>query len=457
MACTNDPSVFYPCSESNGDTGCNCDGNCLSWSTTAKIDTQLGSKVYPQTCSVAVLALEDTYTTVGLYFVSQSNPNVDYICTQDLLRIRINASYGKFDLFSTEETCQYVSQGQVQVCTVDPSVVLNSMGYRSLNTLVGIRYFRQNDDQSGARMVEIIGNWQQVNNSLNKLLYRPYQYQNTLRLRNYYYNPDATGGSNLPYEVMGVAVQFSTPRDSATQIPWAAGGGPWYDVGSVSQLVHIVPLNNAPNIYNPTLSDPALTAADCLITKPSQLPPGWLSPTCNFGSYFTLEDSTNTISISGVTIGDVDVYETCSYTGQAFTECHNLKVLFKVYRGTMLLNSRTDLNFIQNVVSAREGFLFTATVSAIASAVKKIYYNVDLPQLIGDPSSTTLHYNTQNGDKVEYISISVDDQGFTGWSGVLASTFSRINLTVVAVNNAPTVTSPAIDQYTVTDSALISL
>jgi hypothetical protein len=114
----------------------------------------------------------------------------------------------------------------------------------------------------------------------------------------------------------------------------------------------------------------------------------------------------------------------------------------------MLLNSRTDLNFIENVVSAREGFLFTATVSAIASAVKVIYYNVDLPQLIATPASTTLNYNTQNGGNVEYISITVDDQGFTGWSGVLASSFSRINLTIVAVNNAPQVHGPIL-QYTV--------
>jgi len=445
MACTNDPSVMYFCPESQDSTGCQCNGNCLSWSTTSKIGTALGSKSYPQECKVAILALEDTFSPIGLYFVSRTNPAVDYTCTSDLLRVRLRVTYGMFDLFSTESRCSYVTQNQIQVCYVDSSIILEGMGDGDLNNFVSVRFFRENSGQVGTREIEIVGNWQQVNRSMNQVVYRPYLNQNTLRLRNYFYSPDASAASNLPYEVMSAVVHFSTPRDPGYLDAWSTGGGPWYQVGSISQLVHIVALDDAPDIFNPTLTD--TLSSDCVISEKSHIPIGWLSPTCNFGSFFTLEDSAVTISISGVDINDVDVYETCTFSGQIFVECRNLKVLFKVYKGTMLLNSRTDLNFIENVVSAREGFLFTATVSAIASAVKVIYYNVDLPQLIATPASTTLNYNTQNGGNVEYISITVDDQGFTGWSGVLASSFSRINLTIVAVNNAPQVNGPAL-QYT---------
>ena len=413
----------------------------------AKIGANLGSKVYPQACMITVLALEDNYSPIGLFFVNQKNPVVDYICTSDLIKVHMNASYGSFDVFSTQSRCTYITQGLIEVCNVDQTVVLQYMGYADLNTLVSIRYSRQSSE-TGTSTIEIIGNWQQVNNSMHALQYLPYLHQNTLRLRNYFYDPDATSGTNLPFETMDIIVQFSTPRDPSFHLySWADGGGPWYQVGSILQLVHIVDIDDAPQIYNPTLL--YTPAPSCIISQKGQLPPGWLSPTCNFGLYFTLEDSDITISISGLEISDVDVYETCTYSGQTFQECHNLMVLFKVFKGTMLLNSRTNLNFIEGVISDRDGFLFTATVSAISSAVKVIYYNVDLPQLIGTSSSTTLYYNTQNGGNTEYISVTVDDQGFTGWSGVLASTLSRINLTIVAVNQAPTVLFPAIVQYVV--------
>jgi hypothetical protein len=253
--------------------------------------------------------------------------------------------------------------------------------------------------------------------------------------------------------MMGFQVDFSTPRDPtyvAGQISngqWT-GNGPWYPVGSTEQMVHIVDLDDAPTITVPSAT---YDTADCVISTPGQIPPGWLWPACNFGAYFAREDSSDTVAISGIQIQDVDVYETCGYSAGVFVECRNLKVLFKVFQGTMLLNSRTDLNFIQNIVSPREGFVFTATLSAIASAIKLIYYNVDLPQLINSPDSTVLHYNTQNGDNAEYISITVDDQGFSGWSGVLASTNSRINITIVATNTAPVIEGPGQDllEYTV--------
>jgi hypothetical protein len=71
--------------------------------------------------------------------------------------------------------------------------------------------------------------------------------------------------------------------------------------------------------------------------------------------------------------------------------------------------------------------------------VRVINYRVEETQLMGT-SSKTYNYNTQHNNLAETITVTVSDQGFSGFVGVSEVQIITIPVTIVATNDAPIIT-----------------
>lgn len=136
-------------------------------------------------------------------------------------------------------------------------------------------------------------------------------------------------------------------------------------------------------------------------------------------------------------MSDVDIGELCVYPQ---TQCANLDVLVSALHGAVSLNSRTNINFY---LESRGSTGFTAFLNEANTAVKTIYYQIELTELLA--TSAVPYFNTQTGGQVEYVSLLVSDQGASGASGVAETATVQIDVTVVAVNNAPVIAINAIE------------
>ena len=94
------------------------------------------------------------------------------------------------------------------------------------------------------------------------------------------------------------------------------------------QLVHISPVNNAPQIGTGTYTPPS----SCGTAAPDD--------ECFFGQYFTPEDSAALVSIAGVAVDDPDLYELCDYTAPT---CKSIDVTVRADLGSVSLNTRSNL------------------------------------------------------------------------------------------------------------------
>ena len=193
------------------------------------------------------------------------------------------------------------------------------------------------------------------------------------------------------------------------------------------QLVYIRDVNNAP-----TLSDPQAS-----YSKPAICGPSSLLPVCHCGQFFSYEFSDSRVGIVGVQMDDVDIGELCIYPQ---TQCANMDVLASALHGAVSLNSRTGINFY---LESRGSTGFTAFMSQANTAVKTIYYQVELAEDLS--TSSVRYFNTQTAGNSEYVSVVASDQGASGASGVAKTASLQITVTIVAVNNPPVITINVIE------------
>ena len=177
-----------------------------------------------------------------------------------------------------------------------------------------------------------------------------------------------------------------------------------------------------------------------------------------FGQFWRYEDRGESLMMEGIQMADVDATETCQYVNQF---CTQLDFLVRAQLGAPSLNRITDISLY---TSLRSEYDWNSNLYQANDALKILRYAIELPQFLG-PTSTVLGYNSQAvGARPEFVVVGVNDQGYTGASGMSqcfkgepfrgmgdSSSLScglRINVTVVAVNHAPIITTPADSYYT---------
>jgi hypothetical protein len=172
-----------------------------------------------------------------------------------------------------------------------------------------------------------------------------------------------------------------------------------------------------------------------------------------FGQFWRYEDRSEPLAIAGLIISDLDISESCSYLNPY---CNSLDVSVKAFQGTILLNHRQTIDLYQKLPN----FLaWSSTEPSANLALKVVLYQTELQAFMG-PASKALNYNSQvDGGRPEFVTVSANDQGFTGFDGIGAchkgddwagmgygaelSCGLRLNVTVVAVNDAPVILTPA--------------
>ena len=171
-----------------------------------------------------------------------------------------------------------------------------------------------------------------------------------------------------------------------------------------------------------------------------------------FGQYWRYEDRGESLAIPGIQIDDRDLTEACTYTRPY---CASLDVRVRAQQGTLLLNRRQGLAIYTSEANALE---WSSTEEEANLALKVLLYQTELPALLGK-DSTRLNKNSQvEGGREEFIVVSAQDQGFTGFDGIgkcykgedhtglgFGSELScglRLNVTIVAVNDAPEILTP---------------
>jgi len=171
-----------------------------------------------------------------------------------------------------------------------------------------------------------------------------------------------------------------------------------------------------------------------------------------FGQYWRYEDRAESLSIGGIQIYDIDVTETCTY---ARPYCTLLDVQARAQQGSLQLNRRQN---IAVYMEKRNALAWSSSQENANMAIKVLLYQTELPALLG-PESSALNYNSQVlGGRDEFVVVSAQDQGFTGFDGVSAcfkggdhtglgfgkelSCGLRLNVTIVAVNDPPEIQTP---------------
>lgn len=171
-----------------------------------------------------------------------------------------------------------------------------------------------------------------------------------------------------------------------------------------------------------------------------------------FGQFWRYEDRAESLAVPGIKISDTDLYEGCPYSRPY---CSTMDVTARAQKGTILLNRRQNIAIYKEV---RNTLAWSSTEENANLALKVLLYQTELPSLLG-PTSTVLNFNSQvQGGTDEFLVVSAQDQGFTGFDGVSAcfkgedhtglgfgkelSCGLRLNITIVAVNDAPVILTP---------------
>jgi hypothetical protein len=352
------------------------------------------------------------------------------------VRVTINVTYGELDFFDTQPKCDWKEVGDLRICVITTQMLYGNR--TGVNRPTNITY-TQYTAAPKLFSVQLMGTFGNVTLALDQMLYRPQAQQNSIRLKSRIYSP--ASAKEQPYEEMKIRVDYLEYGD-----PFAAAA-PFKEIGSLSQLIYTVNINDAPTITEPKAY--YLEPGYCRSAAADSLPPApdfsrVAAPECHFGQYFSYEDADNPVNIKGVEIGDLDLYELCTFTQQ---ECAKVDVSVRTLKGAIALNTRTGLQFYENT---RGGQGFTSFLGSANTAVKVLVYRVEETQFLG-PSSSVLNYNTQHNNFEEAILVSVSDQGFTGAAGVSRVHSIQIDVQIVATNDQPVISINTLEYVFVED------
>ena len=326
------------------------------------------------------------------------------------LRVEFVAHYGTFNLYDMQSRCEYSTSSELQECnfltkTDIASPTAPTSEQEKLDTL----HFWKNV-QTGYAGTTFVGTYRAVFTAMRSLYYKGNTNQNTNRLRSRVYN--ALASRNFPYEEVLTAVYVNQDCN--------LDRSKFRFVKNITQIMHIVDMNDSPQISHPKTK----YSYPFFCHKLSR------NPACHFGQFFAYEDTHQSISIGGVEIFDIDVKEPCTFLNP---ECAKIDVSVRAARGSVKLNTRARLSFYENT---REAQGFTAFITPSNAAVKVVFYMVELLENLG-PDSVILHYNTMHSGNRESITVTVSDQGLTGAAGVAKVQDISIDVAIVAQNDAP--------------------
>ena len=172
-----------------------------------------------------------------------------------------------------------------------------------------------------------------------------------------------------------------------------------------------------------------------------------------FGQFFAYEGSALQVPLPGVRVFDPDFHEMCPDDTR---ECVKMNVAVRAFKGTLGLNTRSGLEMY---LDGRAGSGFTARQTDANNAIKVMFYAIELASLLGTPASTVRSFNTQTPGNVEFVSVTVSDQGFTSQDGIVRTTTIRIDIAIVAVNDGPIlrIVKSGLTEFNPTEDVLGSL
>jgi hypothetical protein len=171
--------------------------------------------------------------------------------------------------------------------------------------------------------------------------------------------------------------------------------------------------------------------------------------------------------IESIQIADADATETCQYYNSF---CTQLDFLVRAQLGAPTLNRITSISLY---FTLRSEYGWNSNIWQANDALKVLIYTIEKPEFLG-PSSVVYDYNSQAvGARPEFLVVGVNDQGFTGANGLSQcykgeefrgmgegtqlSCGLRINITVVAVNDPPIITTPFNQYYTPRENVALRL
>ena len=448
-ACTHDPQIFYRC-PSIHDPGCFCLNDCQPYYSRGV--------QFPPECQDVVFALEDTWGSFNISInhapgaEGQSVPFDDPIVTLSYnLMYKLTVTYGELDLLGTLSGCDWkpIDKANMDdldrllvksVCDVDLQSLPKDWGSTE-KVPYHIRFTKYEEDDSVHKMsLEFSGLWTCIDRLIRLITYKPKWNMNTNRIRSPVYDH---ASAKFPSELL--VIEVSQMIDSNyTRAKIATGRlqqqrTPWTFAGNNSIIVHIHDQNDPPTITHP--SSTYIPPIECN-DPTSEL------PECNFGQYFAYEGTSAIVQIKGVKVADVDMHESC--TSLSNQECKLMDIAVRVHKGTVSLNTRSNL---YGIVETRSGSGFTSRLSDLNTAIQKLDYAVEKDNLLGRPQSTVIGYNTQVPGNVEFVTVTASDQGFSGRFGIKEESSIKIDLVIVAVNDGPVVQS-SVSEFTPTEDIL---
>jgi hypothetical protein len=225
-------------------------------------------------------------------------------------------------------------------------------------------------------------------------------YVNSLRLNTTIYFPGTPGSP---------VISFDFKLETGENVP------------RQTMIVSIRSLNNPVQIDSPSL----------------RFVPNPVALEADFGQYWMYEGSPLSVRIPGTVLNEIDQFEGCPRTGSC---SRPLDVTVRSLRGVVNLNTRTGISFYA-VSRTSSGFL--GEVSDVQNAVRVLFYQLET----SPDQRVNQYFNTQSRNLEEFILLTISDQGFSGLdpatrqSGLAQTAQLRLNITVVAVNDAPTVKS----------------
>ena len=164
------------------------------------------------------------------------------------------------------------------------------------------------------------------------------------------------------------------------------------------------------------------------------------------GPFYAFEGSTATQQISGTALVDVDLLESCSYANQG---CSTVDAKVAVLHGGITLGSQGGISVYKNTYTTQA---FTGPLGSSTIALSTVLYVA----LSGDPTAVpTFNTQTLQADgslPTETVTFEVSDQSFSGAivNGFATAQFGIaeiydlvLNITVVAMNQAPVISAPA--------------
>eukprot|EP00960_Hanusia_phi_P013762 403861-Hanusia_phi.AAC.7 len=391
---------------------------------------------WPAECKPVVSAIEDTWSVIGLRFLQENPvPSIDPIAYEgtEIITVTIEVHWGALSIYGLDKYCPDQSTNFATDPAADNLVcnVCNATGNAcstikefpstaAVLTDVQFSFIRETSLMPKARVLKFSGQYTAVDAAMQNLTYKAEPYQNYLRLKSRYLS--AKTAQLLPFEEMIISIAMLDRM-----------------VANISQIVHIVDVNNAPTLVNPTTGwkESPICTADPLTTLEE----------CHFGQFFRYEDTDKILAIPNTKASDIDLFEECSY---AFPECKKVDANIATLKGMTGLNTRVGLAVYQDEKGtdgvSRLGF--GGFLARVNSAIQVLFYQVESQTMVNQPGSTVLNYNTMTGSanldlvgQVEYITVTVSDQGSTGADGVSEIVSTQIPITIVAVNDAPVITS----------------